>query len=312
MIDISVIVVTYNSEWDKVKLTLTSIIKQKGVSLQIVVADDGSKEKFDDKINQLMNSFEFTNFAIIDSPNNRGTVLNISNALKYAKGEYTKTIAPGDYLYDESTLSEWVEYMRKEGITVSFGDAIYYSEYNHMKVYQVKGSPANKEFYNKQVSYSKQFIDYVVANDTILGAAQLMRTDMLKEYLKIIENRIVYAEDYMMRIMIYDGINICYYPQIVIWYEYGTGISTSQNSKWEKLLHEDFEASNEIILQRKAVGSIQKKYKKYLSYRDLKYLNKIIKVLYFPGMISCRLKMKFAKSYTQLGENIEIAKWIES
>lgn len=62
----------------------------------------------------------------------------------------------------------------------------------------------------------------------------------------------------MIRIMIYDGIHVCYYPDLVVWYEYGTGISTSQNDKWEKLLHNDFEASNTIIQQR----NIKIKFKK--------------------------------------------------
>ena len=46
VIDMSVIVVTYNSEWEKIKITLNSILRQKNISLQIIVADDGSENIF--------------------------------------------------------------------------------------------------------------------------------------------------------------------------------------------------------------------------------------------------------------------------
>ena len=80
-------------------------------------------------------------------------------------------------------------------------------------------------------------------------------------------------------------------------YEYGTGISTSQNYKWEKLLHNDFEASNTIIQQRNIKNQIQKKYQKYLKYRKNNQCGKMLKLIYFPKIILYRMKMRWTKAY---------------
>ena len=130
-----------------------------------------------------------------------------------------------------------------------------------------------------------------------------MKTDTISKYMGIIKNKIVYAEDYMIRIMVYDGISVVYYPKTVIWYEYGTGISTSKNDEWDLLLHTDFETSNDLISQREAVNCMQKKFKKYLKLRKNKLLNKLLKILFFPSVFIYRAKFRYAKSYIPLKTN---------
>lgn len=295
MIDVSVILVTYNSKWDDIRTTLISILKQKNISLQIIVADDGSKKTYDDKIKELMNQYSFKEYLFRNSPVNNGTVLNIINSIKYIKGKYTKLISPGDRLFDETTLYKWIDFMSSDNIEISFGDAVYYSKSEGLRLHKTKGAPINRYLYKKLKYSEKQFVDYVVANDTVLGAAQLMKSDILVNYLGLIQNKIIYAEDYMIRIMVYDGLNVMYYPNIVIWYEYGTGISTSKNNKWEKILKVDFEASNDLIAKRKVATFAQKKYKMYLKLRKIRPLGKVVKVLLFPSVIVCRINARFAK-----------------
>ena len=41
-VEVSVVVVTYNSIWDKLRQTLESILTQDDIRMQIIVADDGS------------------------------------------------------------------------------------------------------------------------------------------------------------------------------------------------------------------------------------------------------------------------------
>ena len=59
MIDVSVVLVTYNSEWEKVRITLLSILKQKNVSMQIVIDDDGSEKTYDKEIDELLSQYNF-------------------------------------------------------------------------------------------------------------------------------------------------------------------------------------------------------------------------------------------------------------
>lgn len=316
MIDVSVVIAIYNSEWEKIRITLLSVLKQKNVSMQIVIADDGSERTYDKEINELMVQYDFKEYLVLNANENHGTVLNIANAMKHVNGRYTKTIAPGDYFFDESVLSRWVRFMQNNNIDVSFGNAVFYSKTEKLKLHKTKGSPVNRHLYRLGRKKSRQFVDYIVANDTILGAAQLMKTDTIQKYMEIIKNKIIYAEDYMIRIMVYDGVSVVYYPETVIWYEYGTGISTSKNDKWELLLHADFETSNELISHRDAFNYMQKKFKIYLKLRKNKLVKKISKVLLFPTILIYRMKFRFAKDFVPLkinktNETEKLFGWIE-
>lgn len=43
MPEVSIIVATYNADWQKLMMTINSIIIQSGVKFEIIFADDGSK-----------------------------------------------------------------------------------------------------------------------------------------------------------------------------------------------------------------------------------------------------------------------------
>ena len=83
MIDISIIIVTYNSKWFELKATIKSVLMQKGINYEIIFADDGSKIKWNEKIREYVKGDY--NYCFADSNINVGTVSNIINALKYQK-----------------------------------------------------------------------------------------------------------------------------------------------------------------------------------------------------------------------------------
>lgn len=310
-IDVTIIIVTYNSEWKKVKITLDSILSQKDVKMQIIVADDGSSENHDTKIIAHMDACGFKNYVLSNAPCNQGTVKNMVRAMEKAGGKYTKVIAPGDMLYKNCTLREWMEFMDVTGALVSFGEAVYYCvNKKDISLIPTIGSPVNKELYRDENKYSDAFVDYILANDTILGAAQMMRTEVIKEYLNLICNRIVYAEDYMIRIMMFDQIRIRYFPHTAIWYEFGTGISTGKDNKWERLLKKDFDMSNVIIGEREQYdNALCKRYLTYLHNESFHgWLRKVYKCFLFPKLVFFRLKMRLAKKYLPVECDMEILK----
>ena len=49
MTRVSIIVVTYNAKWEKLKLTINSILLQSGIDYVIIFADDGSAFKLNEK-----------------------------------------------------------------------------------------------------------------------------------------------------------------------------------------------------------------------------------------------------------------------
>lgn len=71
-------------------------------------------------------------------------------------------------------------------------------------------------------------------------------------------------EDNSFRLIIFDGVEFGFFPQTVILYEYGIGISTSKNREWKVRLKKDQRETNQITLGRKGWDSISNKYHRVL------------------------------------------------
>lgn len=127
MYDVTVIVATYNSDLKKILTTVSRVLEQKEVSCELIVSDDGSENNLHDEIKNYLDNRNFCNYRLTGNKSNAGTVRNYYNALKYAEGEYIFCTSPGDYLYDEMTLHDFVCYARETKADAVFGDAVYYS-----------------------------------------------------------------------------------------------------------------------------------------------------------------------------------------
>ena len=73
MYELSVIFLTYNSAPEAVKESLKSIITQKDVDLEVIVADDGSKDNLKNVIKTFFDEYAFTDYKIVLNPENGGS-----------------------------------------------------------------------------------------------------------------------------------------------------------------------------------------------------------------------------------------------
>ena len=301
MVKVTVIVITYHPVWEKLKATILSVVSQQGVEFEIVFADDGSEENWKDRIESLLEATD-VRYSFANSPENVGTVLNVSNGVDAAQGEYIKVISPGDFLYDSKTLSLWAAFMDENRSAVSFGDAVYYyREEDEVHIAETVPAPANAYLFDQPQDREKLFVNYLLVNDTILGASVMMRADVIRKYLDMIKGRVKYAEDYMMRIMVYDQIPMDHFRGPVIWYEYGLGISTSKEEKWSALLRNDYQMTDTIIKEQNTPPDrIAEKYLRFInSDTGNARLHKLKKASLFPSMVSLRKQMQKAKSITE-------------
>ena len=297
---VSVIVLTYNASWEKLKATIRSILAQEEIDYEIIIADDGSAKNWEEELTQLLEG-EGVPYTFAFLPENSGTVKNVCSALAKAEGEYIKLIAPGDFLYDRKTLSCWVQFMDTRESQVSFGDAVYYDPSKGLTQIAAMPAPANRALFALPQNREDVFVNYLLANDTILGASVLMRADLMRQYLQLIEGRVKYAEDYMLRLIIFDHVPVHYYHAKTIWYEYGTGISTGKESEWTKRLQTDLAATDEILKERgSAPDAIARKYLSYLQNDPQNpALHKLKKAFAFPAVSKWRKQMgKAAKTPT--------------
>lgn len=275
-------------------LTIDSIISQKGVNIEMIVTDDGSKNNYFGKLKEYLRNKGVINYKLIEHEKNQGTVLNIYGGVTKSSYKFVKVISPGDILAEDDVLYKWIQQMLHKEYEWSFSDAIYYCKDNGKYIAVERDThPQMVKPYIQEDVVSCRW-NYVVNDDIALGAATFSTLDILKEYLERIINKVKYAEDNVWRLMVYDGIVPYYHPFETILYECNTGISTSGGDRWSKLLRADWDATNKIMFDHSNdKDNLQKEMKKYIfkEYSNHKIV-RIIQKIKIPGKLLLSIKRK--------------------
>lgn len=248
--DIAVIVLTYNPVKNKLYDTIDSILNQRNLKVQLIVSDDGSEENFEKELEDYLGNKEI-DYYINKNQKNLGTVKNLIVAMKYVQAPYVKTISPGDSLINDTILYEWLQFLKIKKKRWSFSDCTYFIyEKGEKALVEAIAKPQNIKKYirNNDVHNRNQ---YILAEDIAIGAAILSETVILSTYLKKIEDIIFYCEDVIYRMMMCDGEVGIFFPKSTLYYEYGSGISTSSSKKWGKIIKEEWISADQIILKDK-------------------------------------------------------------
>ena len=259
--ELSTLVVCYKPNLKKLIMTLKSLILQKDVCMQIVIADDGSEIDYFDDIKKFFKENKYNDFLLVKNPINIGTVKNCISGVVQCKGKFIKGISPGDFMADEYSLRDWLDYMYFHGFEVCGSDYYCYHFNDECKIEYTKTSltPTIVGLRGHKFRFN-----YLINNDLFLGAAVICEKDLFLKYLKIIEDKVIYAEDNVYRMMAYSGENMGYFSQKTVIYEVGTGISTSNNPIWAKKIMNDFIVTDELILTLSSKDiKLQKIYHKF-------------------------------------------------
>lgn len=291
--DISVIITTYNSDFRKIRQTILSVIFQKEISLEIIIADDGSTINFEKEIENLFDMFGFYDYKLVMNSVNLGTIKNYISALAISEGEFIKGLSPGDYLSGETILSDWVHYIKERRCDWSFSEVINYHYVNGKETFL--SAPAQPVYIEPYINVDEQRIrwNYVVLDDAAIGCAIAVKTKIMLNYIhQLADNNIKYAEDYMFRMMMFDGICGCYFPYATTFYENGTGISSGKNKKWKDILFSEYIKMNQLLDKRSEPDSFQKKMLRYTRRKKSS-----LGMLFVPGKLRRFLKLHFIPRY---------------
>lgn len=288
-LDFSVIVLCYNPNYESLIKTIVSIIKQKEVSFEIIICDDGSRINYESKLKRWFSEHSF-NIPVkyVFNQENRGTIINYLSGIQVADGKYIKPISPGDYLFDNHTLELYKNIFKSTKSDIVFSDAVYYSNDSIVKKRQY---PETRIIFNTDRLPEL----YCIYGFYFLGATICATKRVLIKYLNVVEGKVLYLEDYsMMTMALLDGACINGVERPCIWYEYGDGIST--NSKGNKRINDDSETmrtmlsnlypENEIVKKMLIFNDIRLKsgIKKYIGYLihfpQIYYLKACSKTIY--------------------------------
>lgn len=240
--DVSVIVLIYNPDLNKLKSTLKSIIIQKGISFEIILTDDGSTKDINSEIKNIMDQYNYTNYYYKKLSQNSGTVKNYYNGIQNAKGKYVYAISPGDMLYDENVLKDFFNFCENNKCKLCFGDAVYYQNNEKLSILDTRiNLPPRPNIFktNHHIRVKKVALFF---GSIILGVTFFRERISTVKYLEIIQDFVKYAEDNTIAFLVMcQNEDILYFERKMVWYEFGTGVSTQKSDNWKKILNKDYD-----------------------------------------------------------------------
>ena len=291
-LDFSVIVCCYNSDIEKLKKTIISIAKQKDVSFEIIISDDGSKNNNREEIEKWVELNKIQNIKYNFLEKNVGTLENIISASEIADGRYLKTFSPGDYLYDENVLKTYLDMILKKDYAILFSKAVYFtSEGKVICGYNPIASGTCKKLFLKN-----NFLKYA---DSFLGATIALKKEIIKYYKQLV-GVVRLLEDYPVTYLsLLNNEKIGFINKNLVWYECDTGVSTANNgTRLENEYYQFFEYLLQIYKDNK---KIKKNVKVLKVLRKESKFKKLIKVsLLRPSFVLYFLDYQFTSLFRKI------------
>lgn len=245
--NISVIVLTYKPDLRKIFITLKSVLMQKNADYEILISDDGSEVDYFSEIEAYLQKNNFSNYSFVKNKENVGTVKNCIGAIKKAKGKYIFLTSPGDMLYDSDVLHSFYEFAESRSAKIVFGNAVNYNITDKINIVNHVKNPICPEYYAENKPVRKMYMSALFGNQ-IIGAAYFRERETALKYFSEIQLFAKYVEDSTSTLFaLADGERVYHYDRNIVWYEYGTGVSTAGNDKWKKIIQNEVLAAMSIL-----------------------------------------------------------------
>lgn len=275
-IEVTLLVASYQASFEKLKRSVVSGITQKDIALEIIVCDDGSDDPHFVELRALFLKYGFTNYLLLGAEMNAGTVKNIMKADPYAHGRFLIGLGAGDSLCHERVLREWYDDCIAHQALISFGDIINFRTVQGKdEILSIEKLPHCLSLYQKtRRNLNAERYAYLLCYDHVCGASWLTDRTLFFFYTKMLEDRVIYANDNCFRLMIHDGYSFHYYPKDVIYYEYGSGVSTSSSTTWSARIQKDMRETDRILCEMEPKDAFSRRVQRYferaLSYKTSK------------------------------------------
>lgn len=238
MIEFSVIVATYNATIEQLQRTLTSIVEQQGIQTEIIICDDASKDNHFMWIDHFLHEKGYTEYRLMDSENNQGTVRNMLRGLVAAQGRYAKLIGAGDELYMPQTLQDVRDFMEREHAPCCFGLMAGFRMKDGARVPVPCHAPRDIMAY-RDADKRRITQNLLISEDWVCGASVFARREYYIKYISMLRDKVIYCEDWATALALVDGVYMKLYDRYAVRYEVGEGVSTTPNEAWNRKLRQD-------------------------------------------------------------------------
>lgn len=306
--EFSILILTYHPVWEKLKITLESVLLQSYTDFEIVITDDGSEDNCFAQIQEYFRKKNYTDYTLIPHKKNQGTVKNIISGLEHCKGRFIRDFGPGDFFYSEKSLEELHSFMVSSNCDVCFGLMRGYYKNEIAKIIcEDFCRPYDIEAY-KQNNRKRIQKNLVLHTDNPSGASMCYQREFFYEYMKRIEDTVIYTEDIAAVIAALDEKTIQFYPKYLVWYESDGGLSTKKKNNFSKLLSVDKDRFYNLLQMQYPDNSLVIKQRKLLKTNLIEniFLRRVCRVLAAPDIIRLYLShLKQKRHNIYVGDNHE-------
>ena len=224
---VSVIVVCYNAA-EFIIETLESVKNQTYKNIELIVSDDGSKDRTADIAKAWIdeNKKAFVRTEIITVDHNTGVSANYNRAVKACQGEWIKNV-DGDDLITSNCIQDNLAYVENNPeASVVFSNAIIFGDLKGKRVEQGFCITENKKaFFNKDAKqqYHTLLFDNILPSQTFFVKSSLLKSHPYNERYMALEDAPMWVQ------LTKDGNKFYYFDSVTALYRKNE--STTNNSQ---------------------------------------------------------------------------------
>ena len=260
----SIVLTTYNQEYEKIRITIDSILAQTLANIEIIVADDGSKTDCLREISNYLDRQGFDNYKTIKNIENVGTVRNALSGLLIASGDYAMLMSPGDFLADRQILERMERFLVNRRAHLASGNIRRYS-------CDDRGHFFTADYYMGDADQLKKRPDALLEQQLLYsrwvsGGSLFFEREYFVKYLKLLADKynVRYCEDLVAPLITLNGGRLEAFEEQILWYEWGVGISNSGGIGNVRRMYNDYgNFYNGIMLDYNNSIIVRKAYYKF-------------------------------------------------
>jgi alpha-1,3-rhamnosyltransferase len=221
---VSVIIPSYNHE-KYVEQAIMSVVSQTYKNIELIIIDDGSKDKSPYLINELINRVDSSKI-IFEIQNNMGLCKTLNKAIRMANGEFIAILASDD-MYLPNRIEECVNVLltTKANVCAVYSDGFMIDE---------NGKKIGKYSDKFKVPLSKNTYKELLLRDWIPALSVLYRKSSLLECGLFDEN--IEIEDYDMLLRLAQKFKFKYIPKLLFLYRLHGSNYSSDGKKMDEQL----------------------------------------------------------------------------
>lgn len=195
----TVLVIAYNSETTVIE-TLNSIYHQTYQTLELIIADDASRDNTCQLCAEWIekNKTRFHKILLLKHETNRGIPGNINDALKVVTGKYFKLLAADDIL-EFDAMEQYIQFLKCNARKIPIGKVTLFPE--HSVNYMSVSKYCEKCYEFADLGEKEQYRELLIQNRIVAPAASCYPTALIRECSGY-DERLRTMEDYPMNISV--------------------------------------------------------------------------------------------------------------